>query len=60
MTDLLEQCKDANLSKQLFWLVDSSGKKVHPLAIRNEPWQFEPVVSSDVKPTGQDEADKNE
>lgn len=38
--DYIEQCKQADVGNKLFWLVNSGGKKVHPLALRNEPWQF--------------------
>lgn len=40
LSDYIEQCKQANVGNKLFWLVNSGGKKVHPLALRNEPWQF--------------------
>lgn len=38
----------ANLGERLFWLVNSGGKKVRPLAIRNEPWGFGPINKIDL------------
>ncbi|ARN93420.1 DUF1643 domain-containing protein [Levilactobacillus brevis] len=33
-------CKQEHLEKRVTILVNGRGKAVHPLAIRNEPWQF--------------------
>jgi len=60
LDDLIEQCKIAKMDKKLFWLVDSGGKKVHPLAIRNVPWQFGPVVGVGTNPSEVKEAETNE
>lgn len=35
-----EVCKKEDMAKKVTLLVNSKGKPVHPLAIRNEPWQF--------------------
>lgn len=35
-----EACKKEDMAKKVTLLVNSKGKPVHPLAIRNEPWQF--------------------
>lgn len=48
LDEFISESQTANLGKRLFWLVNSSGKKVHPLAIRNEPWGFGPISKMDL------------
>lgn len=48
LDEFISECQTANLGEKLFWLVNSSGKKVHPLAIRNEPWEFGPINKADL------------
>lgn len=40
MTEFWNLCKQEHLEKRVAILVNGKGKAVHPLAIRNEPWQF--------------------
>ncbi|QCZ44473.1 DUF1643 domain-containing protein [Levilactobacillus brevis] len=40
MGDFWNLCKQEHLEKRVAILVNGKGKAVHPLAIRNEPWQF--------------------
>lgn len=40
MDDFWNHCKESHLEKRVAILVNGEGKAVHPLAIRNESWQF--------------------
>lgn len=40
MGEFWNHCKQEHLEKRVTILVNGKGKAVHPLAIRNEPWQF--------------------
>lgn len=48
LDEFISEIQTAKLGDKLFWLVNSSGKKVHPLAIRNEPWSYGPISKKDL------------
>lgn len=51
LADYIDQCKAEKQQKKLFWLLNDGGKKVHPLALRDAPWEFGPVTTVDENTT---------
>lgn len=54
LSKYFELCSENELLDKLFWLLNSGGKKVHPLAVRDEPWQYGPVDASLIMKSGDD------
>jgi len=46
LNEFISDSQADNLGERLFWLVNSGGKKIHSLAMRNEPWGFGPIKMS--------------
>ena len=47
LADYIDQCKSEKQQQKLFWLLNDGGKKVHPLALRDAPWEFGQVNTID-------------
>ncbi|TFZ24323.1 DUF1643 domain-containing protein [Lactiplantibacillus plantarum] len=47
LADYIDQCAAMKQKDKLFWLLSDGGKKVHPLALRDAPWEFGPVKTLD-------------
>lgn len=45
LNDYISQCQAINQLNKLVWLLNDGGRRMHPLALRNTPWEFGPVGS---------------